>query len=79
MKKLIILTAVVMLTAGAMGCRCGHWFRRGALLPVCPPEPACCDPCLSSDPCAASVTTSGCGTISQIAPGPEAYAPAPVN
>jgi hypothetical protein len=57
MKKLLILTAVLML-AGASGCKswsCADWFR-GAPDP-CPQQapmmaPACYDPC--SNPCGVS-------------------------
>ena len=48
MKKLLVLTAVVMLTA-VVGCNpCGP-FRRGALFtaPACDP---CCDPCTTVAP-----------------------------
>jgi len=78
MKKLIVLTAVVMLTAGAAGCQCGRWFRRGAMLPCCPPEACCdpcCDPCNPCDPCA--VPTFGSAPV--VTPGPETYVPAPTS
>ena len=62
MKKLLVLTAVVTLTVGTVGCKCCDWFRRGALFPTtatmapdvmcdpcCPANP--CDPCGSAAPC----------------------------
>jgi hypothetical protein len=72
MKKLLILTAVLMLTVSSIGCQC-DLFRRGALFPrttadvpvydPCPP----CDPCNPCDPCA----PSSCATPpSMILPGP---------
>ena len=79
MKKLVVLTAVVMLTAGSIGCQQCSWFRRGALFPsstpevtVCDPCPPpcdpCCDPCNTCDPCApGSFTTTAPPTI---LPGP---------
>ena len=52
MKKLLILTAVLMLTSSAIGCRCCDWLWRGAAYNpcapaatygnACPPNP--CDP-----------------------------------
>jgi len=72
MKKLLVLTAVVMLTASTVGCRCS-WFRRGALfpsttsaVPVCDPCPPC-DPCNPCDPCAPGSYTTSPPTI---LPGP---------
>lgn len=35
MKRLLILTAAAMLTAGATGC--WHWFNRGAACNTCAP------------------------------------------
>lgn len=79
MKKLLVLTAIVMLTASTVGCGCGRWFRRGALLP-CYSDP-CCDPCVTSDPCGSgpcdSCTTPTYGTMPAITPGPDAYVPVP--
>lgn len=78
MKKLLVLTAIVMLTAGTVGCNCCNWFRRGALFPTatmvapdvmcdpcCPADP--CDPCgsgASCDPCAPGPYTTTPGTYS---------------
>jgi hypothetical protein len=50
MKKLLILTAVVMLTAGSVGCRWG-WFRRGALFPPVAPGVTVYEPCPPADAC----------------------------
>jgi len=85
MKRLLVLTVVVMLTAGTLGCQC-DWFRRGALfhtatpdVTICDPCPPCdpcnpCDPGIPCDPCApGSYTTSP----SMILPGPGAVTPSP--
>jgi len=69
MKKLLVLTAVVMLTAGTVGCQC-DWFRRGALFPTTMVAPeVICDPCCpvdSCDPCGSAVPCDPCapGTYS---------------
>jgi len=69
MKKLLIVTAIVMLTASTVGCQCGRWFRRGAMVPYYPADP-CCDPCPPPcDPCG----TPGLGAMPM--PGPETYVP----
>jgi len=74
MKKLLVLTAVVMLTASSIGCQQCSWFRRGALFPsstpqmtVCDPCAVPCDPCNSCDPCAPGSYTTMPSTI---LPGP---------
>ncbi len=75
MKKLILLTAVAVLTTCAVGCRTCDWFRRGApaqaAMPMAPP--VYCDPCATSaapcDPCAPTAPMV-------VAPGPETYVPA---
>ena len=52
MKKLLVLTAVVTLTVGTVGCKCCDWFRRGALFPTTMVAPeVMCDPCCPADPC----------------------------
>lgn len=35
MKKLLVLTAVAILSASALGCRCGSLFSRGPSCPTC--------------------------------------------
>lgn len=79
MKKLILLTAVAVLTFGAVGCRTCDWFRRGApaqaaMMPMA--SPVYGDPCATTagpcDPCAPSAPMV-------VAPGPETYVPAPVR
>jgi hypothetical protein len=67
MKKLLILTAIVMLTSSSVGCRACRWLWRGdaydpcapVCAPVCPTDPVC-------DPCATP----------NVQPGPASYAPA---
>ena len=47
MKRLMILTAAAILTAGAAGC--GHLFNRGSACSAYPPAaPACVDPCMGA-------------------------------
>jgi len=80
MKKLILLTAVTVLTVGAVGCRTCDWFRRGApahaaTMPMA--APVYCDPCATPavapcEPCAPTAPMV-------VAPGPETYVPAPVR
>jgi hypothetical protein len=70
MKKLLVLTTLLALTASTAGCHCLDRLWRGAP-EQCPQPgygspcaPACspCDPCAAPGPCA----TGACG------PGPEA-------
>ncbi|HLA85522.1 MAG TPA: hypothetical protein VJL29_12065 [Thermoguttaceae bacterium] len=74
MKRLLLLTAVVMFTAGTTGCRCFDWLWRGnlcapAATPVVMSDP--CTPC--SDPCSTSATGCACGPV---LPGPaSSYTP----
>ncbi|HVW38634.1 MAG TPA: hypothetical protein VHB99_15065 [Pirellulales bacterium] len=47
MKRLLILTAAAILTAGAAGC--GHLFNRGSACNAYPAAaPACVDPCMGA-------------------------------
>jgi len=75
MKKFIVLTAVAALTAAFAGCECCRIFQRGAFFPCAQPSVMCVDPCAPACP------TGACGAMStpMITPGPETYAPAPVN
>jgi len=79
-KKLLILTAVGMLTISTVGCRCNWWpWRRPCYDPCaptysnpCPPAYSAdpCDPCppaYSTDPC------DPCATQGGITPGPQPY------
>jgi len=84
MKKLILLTAVGILTVVASGCRHGGWFRRGAPVQAVgiPATPIYCDPCATTaapcDPCAPCAPgVSGAPMV--VAPGPETYVPAPIR
>lgn len=73
MRKLLMLSAVTMILAGSVGCRC-DWFRRGALLappvtvlPECAvPSEDSCDPCNSCAP----GTGPGAGLPETLLPGP---------
>ncbi len=73
MRKIVIMTAAVLLLYGAGGCRtCERLYRGSAApataAPICCPEPAC-------DPCGGSVSPSPM----IVTPGPETYAPAPMR
>lgn len=70
MRKLIILTAVLMLTGSAVGCRCCNWLWRGA---GCGPwgSPTYSDYCPPANPC------DPCGTSGEIAPGSVPYSSIP--
>jgi hypothetical protein len=84
MKKLLILTAVILLTGSTMGCNCfDRLFRRGAPADEC--MPVCGAPCAE---CESGCPTGGCPTggcatggcaACAAAPGavPETFAPAP--
>lgn len=77
MKKLLVLTAVVMLTAATAGCQC-DWFRRGALYPAAMPEmTACdpCDPCLPQNPCDPGQPGPYAASPGMVMPGPYAAPP----
>jgi uncharacterized membrane protein len=93
MKKLLVLTAVVVLTASMVGCECCERLRRGGCfgntacdVPACYP----CAPTMSCDPCApggggyvsggymsSGYATSGCAT-GGCAPGTYSSTPATV-
>ena len=70
MKKLLILTAVLMLTSSAVGCRCCDWMWRGAYSP-CAPMATPCDPCVTYAP------ADPCATPPAIVPGPAPYSASP--
>jgi hypothetical protein len=65
MKKLLILTAMLILTTSAGCCNCG-WCHKGAAAPCNPPCAAPCSPC---SPC----ESAPCMTPGPVVPGPEAY------
>lgn len=67
MKKLLILTAVMMLFVGAAGCRCCDWMYRGGLCGGFSGYTDACPPAVSCDPCAAAPAFT---------PGPAPYTPA---
>lgn len=77
MRKLIVLTAVAMLTASAVGCQCGRWFRRGALFPTWVPEPVCSEPSIPYDPCEPATLPPYETVTPPVTPGPETYTPGP--
>jgi hypothetical protein len=73
MKKLLILTAILMLTSSAAGCRCCQWLWRGAPWNACPTAPAYSEPCPPYQPCDPCLTAPG-----TITPGPAPYTEAPM-
>lgn len=52
MKRLLILTALLVLTSSAIGCRCCDWLWRGASYRPCPPTQTYGEPCAPcGNPC----------------------------
>ena len=72
MKKLLILTAVLMLTSSAVGCRCCDWLWRGAAYNPCAPAVTYSDPCPPYNPC------DPCATGAPVIPGPAPYNGPPI-
>lgn len=82
MKKLILLTALGVLTVGAAGCRSCDWFHRGAPASAATmPAPIYCDPCATTaadcGPCAPSPAACAPGAPMIVAPGAGTYVPGP--
>ncbi len=76
MKRLMILTAVLVLTAGTAGCHCCDWMFRGRA--ACPPSVGyapCPAPVSACDPCGTCGGAPGMVAPGMVAPGPESYAP----
>ena len=75
MKRLLVLTAVAMLTASMPGCQCKNWLRRGSLFSTTtPPGVTCYDPCEPANQCDPYQGTVGPefgGMNAPILPGPE--------
>jgi hypothetical protein len=71
MKKLLVLTALGMMTISTVGCRCNWWpWRRAYCDPCAPAYSNPCNPCpptYSADPC------DPCATPGAITPGPQPY------
>lgn len=74
MKRLLILTAVLMLTASSVGCRCCDWMWRGAAWNPCAPMVTYGEPCPPVDPCDPCATPAP-----TLTPGPVPYTQAPVQ
>lgn len=75
MKRLIVLTVVLMLMGAATGCRCCDWLWRGAAMPA-PASVMYTDPCNPCNPCN-PCTTPAAGACSAVTPGPVTYGGAP--
>ncbi len=74
MKRLLILTVVLVLGSSAVGCRCCDWLWRGACYSPCPPGPpavTCTDSCPPYNPCAPPAEV--------IPPGPAPYSVTPAQ
>ncbi|MCX7428204.1 MAG: hypothetical protein NTW96_21570 [Planctomycetia bacterium] len=69
MKRLILLTALLIVTASTTGCRCFDWMYRGSAYPAAAPV-VMGDPC---NPCSTPVAPGAC------APVGSSYVPAPVQ
>jgi hypothetical protein len=74
MKKLLIVTAVLMLTGSAAGCRCCSWLWRGAAVNPYPPAATYSDPCATYNPCDPCATAPAV-----VAPGPAPYVESPAQ
>jgi hypothetical protein len=77
MKKLLILTAVILLTGSTMGCNCfDRAFRRGAPADEC--TPVCGAPC---GECEGGCPSGGCAACTAapaaVGPIPGTFAPVP--
>ena len=77
MKKILILTAVTILTATAGGCRMCDWLFRGSAVRTAPVQqaPMMYDPCVPCEPCDPCAPCGGGGAPMILTPGPETYVP----
>ena len=74
MKKLLILTAVLMLTSSTVGCQCCNWLCRGAAYNPGAPAVTYGNPCPPADPCDPCATAPPA-----IGPGPVPYTQIPTQ
>jgi hypothetical protein len=74
MKRLLILTAVLLLTVSAAGCQRCQWLRGGVASPWMPTV-TCYGSCVSCDPCDPCQTPAELSPT--ILPGPESWTPGP--
>ena len=70
MKKLLVLTAVAIVTVAALGCQNCGLFRRGSLFPSTAATTTCCDPCDPCNTCDSGMTTEFGGMGDPILPSP---------
>jgi len=71
MKRLLLLTVLMVMTAALAGCRCCDWLFRGA---SATPAPAAtmvvADPCDPCNPCSTGVPVGGaCAPTTSFGPG----------
>lgn len=78
MKKILVLTSVLMLAAVTAGCErcCGGMFRGAQLFG---PQPATVYDACPTDSCGDACGPCGTAAPATIIPGPETYAPAPIQ
>jgi len=74
MRKLLILTAVMLLMSSAFGCRCWRLWRAGLLNPCPPPAVYETAPAIECDPCAAPAVSAPV-----VGPGAGTYVPGPTQ
>ena len=89
MRKILVLTAIAVLVASAIGCQCCDRFRRGAMYPATAPPVVCnpcppanpCDPCVPCDPCAPATygTAPAYGAAPVYGTAPSTMLPGPVG
>lgn len=74
MKRLLLLTALLMLTVSTSGCRCFDWLWRGSAYQPAATPVMMGDPCNPCNPC--STTAAPVSACAPCATGTD-YVPAP--
>jgi hypothetical protein len=76
MKRLFVLSVVMLLTASSVGCNsCRRWWR-GTFVDPCPAEEACYDPCTPMIGPATGCSSCAGPAATTVVPGPAAtYVP----
>ncbi len=70
MKKLLVLTAVVIVTVAALGCQNCGLFRRGSLFPATMATTTCCEPYDPCSTCDSTPTYDFGGIVDPVLPSP---------